>query len=102
MEEQMTDTIKINTELASFMSAHAPIDSTESIVRIPKPDWDALLEIEHLCFDMETLASDMVKHSEYTQGIEYTDSTQADYETACAGFSLLYAKLKYLVEGNNA
>jgi hypothetical protein len=92
----------INTELASFKSAHAPIESAECVVRIPKPDWDYLRELDAIVWDMQNLATLMKDTSEYELGICETDYTQEQYETACAGFSLLYAKLKWLVEGNNA
>ena len=90
---------KIDTELARYKSTHAPIESAECVVRIFDPESPVLREIDNLCFDLQDWASKMYRSSEYTMGEDNSDYTQADYETACAGFSLLYAKLKYLVEG---
>ena len=90
---------KIDTALAVFKASHTPIESTESIVRIFDPESPVLREIDNLCFDLQDWASKMYRSSEYTMGEDNSDYTQADFENDCAGFSLLYAKLKYLVEG---
>jgi hypothetical protein len=90
----------INTELASFKSAHAPIDSTECVVRILSPDLLKLKAISDILFDMFELSGDLIKHHDYAdEDNRDTDTTQERFETPNAGFSLLYAKLKWLVEG---